>query len=66
MQTGHGWNDELTQIIKIKGIDYARKNFKFSLLEYRSMKAEDKVIIERETYWKEALLSRQPFGYNKN
>jgi len=64
--TGHGGNDELTQLIKRKGLDYARRNFRISLLEFRSPKTEDRVIIERETYWKEALLSRRPFGYNKN
>ena len=64
--TGHGWNDELTKLIKKEGFDYARDNFKLSLLEYRSMKIDDKVIIERESYWKEVFLSRGSFGYNKN
>jgi hypothetical protein len=63
--TGHGWSDELTKLIKAKGIDYARKNFQFSILEYRSMKADDQLIIEREQYWKRAFLSNT-FGYNKN
>jgi hypothetical protein len=66
MGTGHGWNDELTELIKKHGIDYARKNFKFALLEYRSMKTDDEKIRNRESYWKEALLSRGEFGYNKN
>ncbi|MEA3416543.1 MAG: GIY-YIG nuclease family protein [Thermodesulfobacteriota bacterium] len=64
--TGHGWNDELTKLIKKEGFDYAKENFKLSLLEYRPMKADDKVIIERESYWKEVFLSRGKFGYNKN
>lgn len=64
--TGHGGNDELTKLIKHKGIDYARQNFRISLLEFRSPKTDDRVVIERETYWKEALLSRRPLGYNKN
>ncbi len=63
--TGHGWNDELTKLIKIYGIDYARQNFQFSLLEYRSMKTDDNVIIEREQYWKRVLLTGT-FGYNRN
>ncbi len=66
MTTGHGYNDELTKIIDQKGLDYARDNFRFSLLEYRPMKTDDAKIIEREGYWKEALLSRGKFGYNKN
>ena len=66
MGTGHGWTDELTRLIKAKGIQYARTNFRLSLLEYRPMKTDDRVLIERETYWKEALLSRGKHGYNKN
>jgi len=67
MGTGHGWNDELTKIIAQQGIEYATSNFSLSLLEYRSMKTDDHVIIEREAFWKELLLSRRgAFGYNKN
>jgi hypothetical protein len=64
--TGHGWNDELTKLIKEEGYDYAKDHFKLALLEYRSMKVDDKVIIDRESYWKEVFLSRGEFGYNKN
>lgn len=66
MGTGHGWNDELTRLIQQEGIDYARKNFRLSLLEYRPARTDDRAIIERENYWKEALLSRGIFGYNRN
>ncbi len=66
MESGHGYNDELTKIIRKKGKDYARQNFVFSLLEYRSMKTDDQDIIERENYWKKVLISRGDFGYNKN
>lgn len=64
--TGHGWNDELTKIIKKHGFDYAKENFRLTLLEYLPMKTEDSVVINRESFWKEALLSRGDFGYNKN
>lgn len=66
MSTGHGYTDELTKLIKAKGIKYARENFRLSLLEHRPMKTDDATIIDRENYWKEALLSRGQFGYNKN
>ena len=66
VETGHGWNDELTELIKREGLDYARRNFRISLLEYRPAKTDDDMIRERENYWKEALLSRIPLGYNKN
>ena len=66
VETGHGYNDELTNLIREHGIDYARKNFRISLLEYRPARTDDQTIIDRECYWKEALLSRTPHGYNKN
>lgn len=66
MDTGHGWTDELTKLIDREGKDYARENFRISLLEYRPAKTDDAVIIAREVFWKEALLSRVPLGYNKN
>jgi len=64
--TGHGHNDEFSKLISQHGIDYARKNYRFTLLEQRTMKTDDQVIIERETYWKNVLLTRAPYGYNKN
>ena len=64
--TGHGHTNELTHLIKKKGIKYARNNFRFTILEHRSLKTDDEVIINRETFWKEALLSRDKHGYNKN
>ena len=48
------------------GLAYARQHFRFALLEQRTMKTDDSVIIERETYWKNVLLTREPHGYNKN
>lgn len=66
INTGHGWNDELTALIDKHGLDYARRHFRFVLLEYRPMKVDDHSIIEREVFWKESLLSRIPFGYNRN
>lgn len=66
MQTGHGWNDELTHLISEKGIEYARVNFTMTLLEYRPAKTDDMEIIARENFWKEALGTRGAFGYNRN
>ena len=65
-ESGHGGNDELAKLIYKEGYNYAIENFRFSLLEYRPMKADDKVIIERENFWKEVFLSRGKFGYNQN
>ena len=67
METGHGGNDELRKLIAKKGFDYAKENFKFSLIEYRSMRVDDEVIHKRETYWKGVFLSRDKrFDYNEN
>ena len=66
IETGHGFNDELTKLISEKGIDYARRNFQFSLLECHPMRIDDGVIICRESFWKDVLLTKGLFGYNKN
>lgn len=66
IQTGHGGTDELTRLIRYRGLGYARKNLTFTLLEYRAMKTDDHTIIERESFWKKALLTTGEFGYNKN
>lgn len=65
VNTGHGDNDQLTVLITEHGIEYARKNFQISLLEYRPARTDDHVVIARENFWKDALLTR-PFGYNSN
>jgi len=65
IDTGHGGNKDLMEIIAKEGFDYARNNFKFSLLDYYFMKTDDQVIIDREQYWKNVLLPGT-FGYNKN
>ncbi|PXF63005.1 GIY-YIG nuclease family protein [Kangiella spongicola] len=66
IKTGHGSNDDFGKIIKQFGLDYARENFEFTLLEYRPMRTDDQVIIDREIFWKRALITRTEFGYNNN
>ena len=66
VETGHGNNKELTRLIKRSGMEYARINFRFALLEHQSMLTDDDFIIERENYWKNILLTRGKYGYNKN
>ncbi|HTB22205.1 MAG TPA: GIY-YIG nuclease family protein [bacterium] len=66
VETGHGGNDALKKLITEKGFEYALRNFKFTLLEYRSMKVDDQEVIDRESFWKKALLSRGDLGYNGN
>ncbi len=64
VKNGHGGNKMLKKLIKEKGQDYAY-NYQFSILEIRSLKTEDQEIIDRESYWKNVLKSRE-FGYNEN
>lgn len=63
--TGHGWNDQLMTLISNKGIEYARSNFRFSILEILSMSSSDEYVISRENRWKSILMTRE-HGYNSN
>ncbi len=62
--TGHGGNVDLKKVIKDNGIGYA-SNFQFSILEIRASSTSDDEIINRESHWKDILLTRE-FGYNLN
>jgi hypothetical protein len=66
INTGHGYTADLKRVISKRGPDYARKFFRFALLEHFSMKTDNDFIISREAYWKEVLRSRGKYGYNKN
>ncbi len=61
---GHGGNVELKELLKNNGDDY-KQNFKYSILEVCNMNLGNEYIIDRETHWKEVLLTRK-FGLNKN
>jgi len=63
-KTGHGGNRELKAVLKKHGTDYAT-NFHYSLLEVADSRATDEYVLERESFWKDVLASRQ-FGYNRN
>lgn len=61
----HGGNVELRELVGQMGADYARANLHFSLLEFWSMRTADEHVLARESYWKNVLLSRR-FGLNSN
>jgi len=61
----HGGNLALRELVGRKGVDYARANLRFALLEFWSMRTSDEHVIAREVYWKEVLMSRA-FGNNRN
>ena len=66
VSSGHGWNKDLQELVGDK-LDYARENFKFTLLEYQSALTLDASVIERESYWKKVLLTLTPeYGLNQN
>lgn len=64
--TGHGWNDDLMKLLKEKGRDYARKHFRFGILEVMVQSTPDNTILDREAHWKRVLMTRGEHGYNKN
>lgn len=65
VNNGHGGNLCLQEIIKKEGFEYIQKYFQYSILENYNAKVDDKVVLTRESWWKETLGSRV-FGYNKN
>lgn len=61
IQTGHGGNMDLKKL----GFQHIQNNFRYSILDIFKSTVDDEVIIERESWWKEVLLTRK-YGYNNN
>lgn len=61
----HGGNLDLRDLVDREGDQYVRDNLVFALLEFWSMRMPDAFVLEREAYWKRVLLSRE-FGHNSN
>lgn len=61
MKNGHGGNMKLKSL----GFDHIKNNFRYSILEIYKSTTNDNLIRNRETWWKEALLSKT-YGYNDN
>lgn len=64
--TGHGGNVGLRELAAEPNLEYCRKNFRFALLEYRQVQTPDDVVIGREEFWKQILLTTGVFGMNRN
>lgn len=64
-KTLHGGNKGLIALVEEKGEDYYRHNMTFALLEFWSMRTDDRLVLERESYWKDVLHARS-LGHNKN
>ena len=61
-ENGHGGNVELKRLLKEKAAHYM-SHFQYSILEIADTHASDADILERESYWVDALKSRD-FGLN--
>jgi hypothetical protein len=61
VETGHGGNVELKSV----GFENIKHNFEYSILEIFKSTTDDHVILERESWWKSVLRTRE-FGYNRN
>lgn len=59
--TGHGGNADLRKL----DADHIKENFRYSILDIYKSTIQDEVIIQRESWWKEVLMTRT-FGYNLN
>ena len=62
---GHGGNKELVELVEREGFDYVKKHFQYAILENYNAKVEDRIILIRESWWKETLQTRV-WGYNRN
>lgn len=63
-KTCHGDNEELKRLLDKEGLPYAR-NFQYAILEACGSTSTEAEISDRESHWKQVLLSRA-FGYNLN
>ena len=61
VKTGHGGNVGLKKL----SIGHIKTNFRYSILDVYKSSTQDKIILERESWWKSILMTRQ-FGYNEN
>lgn len=61
---GHGGNVELKKLIADEGSQYAQ-NFRYSILEISDLHDSQDNILQRESHWKDILMSRT-YGLNAN
>ena len=66
VDSGHGGNVELRALVIDPTLAYRRTNFRLALLEHRPSRTEDKIILDRESFWKRILLTRGEEGLNRN
>lgn len=62
---GHGGDVALRELVEQQGMDYVREHFQYTLLENYNARTDDQTILDRESWWKQALDTRA-HGYNRN
>lgn len=62
---GHGNNQELKKLLS-EVPTHAETNFQWSILEVLPVNITEDQAVDRENLFKQKLMSRAPFGYNKN
>ncbi len=65
IENGKYPNKKFQELVKEKGMTYIKKYFRYSILDIYKSTTDDKIIINRESRWKDVLKSRD-FGYNAN
>lgn len=61
VKSRHGGNVQLKQLTN----EHIEVNFRYSILDIFKSTTDDRVILSRESWWKDTLLTRR-FGYNSN
>jgi hypothetical protein len=61
VMNGHGGNVGIKKL----SFEYIKQNFRYSILDIYKSTTDDQIIINRESWWKDVLQSRN-FGYNEN
>ncbi|MEG0604087.1 MULTISPECIES: GIY-YIG nuclease family protein [Acinetobacter] len=61
VKSRHGGNVQLKQLSK----EHIENHFRYSILDIFKSTTDDKVILSRESWWKDTLMTRK-FGYNSN
>ena len=67
IHTGHGDAADLQDLVGRNGVNYARQHFVFALLEFLAFRIPNNIVLEREGYWKDVLMTREKkYGLNRN
>lgn len=65
LENGKYPNERFQQIVKEYGMGYIQRNFRYTILESFTDEISNEDIINRESWWKKRLLTKE-YGYNAN